>query len=108
MDASVYSVIVKCLYVRSDNPIMYKLKPADRTFQWRKWVDWYRRCKFPLTILLQPCPKHVVGEVSSSEALEMESNIVGDVSLDGLEIGDERVAGRGYLMLKVMLMAVKM
>jgi hypothetical protein len=63
------------------------------------------QCKFLLTILLQPCLKDVVEEASSSHAHEMENNIGGDVSLDGLDIGEERAAGKGCLMLKVWLMA---
>jgi hypothetical protein len=35
----------------------------------------------------------------------MENNIGGDVSLDGLDIEEERAAGKGCLMLKVWLMA---
>ena len=66
MDGNLYSVKVQCLYLTSVNPVNFVLKPADRTKQWRTWLNWCRRRNAMLTVLVQPCPKEVVVEASSS------------------------------------------
>ena len=65
LDGNLYSAKVQCLYVREITPVIYALRDADRTYKWRKWVEWCRRCNVPLTILVQPCPKEVIGETNS-------------------------------------------
>ena len=65
---------------------------TDRTYKWRKWVEWRWRCNVPLTILAQSCTKEVVRETSSSHPVEKDDACSGDVSLDQLQIREE---GRG-------------
>jgi len=55
LDANQCSVTVHCLYITGINLVVYELRVADRTYKWRKWVEWCRRCNVPLTILVQPC-----------------------------------------------------
>ena len=82
LDRNLYSVTVQCLYVTDINPVTYALRLADRTHKWKKWIGWCRRSNVPLTILVQPCAKEVVGEASSSQPVENESGFYGDVPLD--------------------------
>ena len=86
LDRNLYSVTVQCLYVTDINPVTYALRLADRTHKWKKWIGWCRRSNVPLTILVQPCAKEVVGEASSSQPVENESGFYGDVAFDQLEI----------------------
>ncbi|CAN6344432.1 unnamed protein product [Urochloa humidicola] len=95
MDPSVYSVTIQCLYVKSVNPVIFELRDADRTYKWKKWVQWCRRYNVPLTILVQACAKEDVGEASSSQAPESESVCGANVSLEHLVIGDEGGHGMG-------------
>ncbi|CAN6224377.1 unnamed protein product [Urochloa humidicola] len=95
MDPSVYSVTIQCLYVKSVNPVIFELRDADRTYKWKKWVQWCRRYNVPLTILVQACAKEDVGEASSSQAPESESVCGANVSLEHLAIGDEGGHGMG-------------
>ncbi|CAN6346534.1 unnamed protein product [Urochloa humidicola] len=95
MDPSVYSVTIQCLHVKSVNPVIFELRDADRTYKWKKWVQWCRRYNAPLTILVQACAKEDAGEASSSQAPESESVCGGDVSLEHLAIGDEGGGGMG-------------
>ncbi|CAO2045320.1 unnamed protein product [Urochloa humidicola] len=95
MDPSIYSVTIQCLYLKSVNPVMFELRDDDRTYKWKKWVQWCRRCNAPLTILVQACAKEDVGEASSSQAPESESVCGGDVPLEHLTIGDEGAGGIG-------------
>ena len=90
LDRNFCLVSVQCLYVRDINPVIYALRVADRTYKWRKYVKWCKRCNVPLTILVQPCPKEVVGEVSSSQLVENESGCYGDVPFDQLQIRLEK------------------
>ena len=85
LDANLCSVTVHCLYITGINLVVYELRVADRTYKWRKWVDWCRRCNIPLTILVQPCVKEVASEASSSQLVENESDFYGDVPFDQLE-----------------------
>ena len=89
LDANLCSVTVHCLYITGINPVVYELRVADRTYKWRKWVEWCRRCNVPLTILVQPCLKEVLCEASSSQPVENESACYGDVSVDQLQITEE-------------------
>ena len=89
LDGNFYSVTIQCLYVTEINPVTYALRLADRTHKWKKWIGWCRRSNVPLTILVQPCAKEVVGEASSSQLVENESGFYGDVAFDQLEIRKE-------------------
>jgi len=89
LDANLCSVTVHCLYITGIKPVVYELRVADRTYKWRKWVEWCRRCNVPLTILVQPCLKEVLCEASSSQPVEKVSGFYGDVPLDQLEIREE-------------------
>lgn len=95
MDASLYSVTIQCLYVKSVNPVIFELRDADRTYKWKKWVQWCRRHNAPLTILVQACAKEEVGEGSSIQIPESESVCQADVSLQELAIRDEGGAQMG-------------
>jgi len=94
LDANLCSVTVHCLYITGINPVVYELRVADRTYKWRKWVEWCRRCNVPLTILVQPCLKEVLCEASSSQPVENESACYGDVSVDQLQITEEHETER--------------
>ena len=72
LDGNICSVTFQCMYITDINPVIYALRVADRMYKWRKWVEWCRRCNVPLTILVQPCPKEVVGEASSLQPAEKE------------------------------------
>ncbi|RLN28014.1 hypothetical protein C2845_PM05G35980 [Panicum miliaceum] len=89
MHGNLYSDTVHCLYLRGINPAIYELRVANWNYKWRKWVEWCRRCNIPLTILVQPCPKEVFGEASSSQPAENESGSCSDVPFDQLEIREE-------------------
>jgi hypothetical protein len=65
------------------------LRVADRTYKWRKWVEWCRRCNVLLTIIVHPTPKEVFGEESSSQPSKNKSGCCGDVPFDQLEIREE-------------------
>ncbi|RLM58869.1 hypothetical protein C2845_PM18G05150 [Panicum miliaceum] len=82
-------VTLQCRYLRDINPIIYELRVANRTYKWRKWVEWCRQCNVPLTILVQPTPKEIFDEASSSQPSENKSGCCGDVPFDQLEIREE-------------------
>jgi hypothetical protein len=86
MNGNLYLVKVQFLYLRGNNPV---IRVVDGAYKWRKWVEWCRQCNVPLTILVQPCPKEIVGEASSSQPIENESICCGDVPFDQLDIREE-------------------
>ena len=67
MDPNIYSVIVRCLFCKSVEPLIWDLLTIERSKQWTRWVDWCRRSNAPLTILVQAYGRdECVGESSSS------------------------------------------